>query len=172
MTKTTNPEAVTLDSIAQALDEWRANKHLSKQRAIPDETWQKIFSMENKHTAVALRAIFKLNSQQYEKKRQELISSDEKTPQIEATAKQPISLPSKDIAFAEVKIADTTISALSENARLNSQTIKNIKNTKIEHEEFLDNNTVIVECIRGDGNKLKIHTTCQKIGDILNSFFC
>jgi len=161
------PKKVSLGSIEQALSHWRANKDKYPDSGIPNEIWLQIFLLEDesRYTGSKIRTIFSLNSQQYKKKRDELTAKTvEEKPIVEST--QPPPEP-----FAQVCVENSNVPPLSSNAQISKDIIKNIKATKTETGHFLDPTTIVVECIRQDGQRLKIHTCTQQIDVILHTFY-
>ena len=47
---------------------------------------------------------------------------------------------------------------------------KQLKSAQHKPEHYLDTSTIIVEYIRPDGHRLKIHTTTQSIDHVMQSF--
>ena len=164
---------ITIDAVEKKLIHWRNNRKQYPGTGIPNEIWLQIFSLETAERSVhRLRAIFGLNSQQYKKKHAELIAQKtiiekavvKSTPLPEAPAK-PIT------AFAEVCVENTAVPPLSPDVQATKNTIKAIKNTKVDLDTLLDTSTVIVECIRSDGHRLKIHTCSQRVDIIMQTFY-
>lgn len=165
--------AVTLDSVEQAIANWRANKDQHPGTGIPDNIWRQIFSLESPtRSAHKLRAMFGLNSQQYKKKYAQLITGNT-TPETAPVTSTPLpAAPAKpNNAFAEVCVESQAAPSLASEVQATKDTIKAIKQTKIDLDELLDPNTVVVECIRNDGHRLKIHTCSQRIDVILQAFY-
>jgi len=172
--------AVSLDSVLTELEHWRANKSEYPTNSIPDKVWYHIFQLasEGRHGEAALRKIFGLNSVQYRRKKTELCATENSTmaelPSIEATTVQEreshsstASLP----AFGEVvSLESSTISVPGLHGTTKAD-LTQLKSNKNESLSFLDNSTIIVECIRPDGYRLKIHTTNSSLDTVMNTFF-
>lgn len=84
------PSAVTLDTLAQAINNWRANKK-SMQERIPDSIWEQVLILSEKYSEASLRAATGISSAQFRRK-----LAEHSTP---ATPKKP----SAQVDFCEVK---------------------------------------------------------------------
>ena len=169
---------ITLDAVLDLLEHWRSNKSSYPNSSIPDEIWQQVFALESqgRHTGSTLRKLFGLNSSQYKRKRTELCSP----PKPEQSSKEPSSsTPLSDVAiestpattFAEAVVAPLTP---TEPPSVNGTTkadLSRLKSTKEDGLSFLAQSTIIVECIRPDGHRLKIHTTHNSLDSVMQSFF-
>ncbi len=168
------PEAVTLEPVFKAIQHWRTHKKSYPGGAIPDEVWKKVFILaeQDGYSPSNLRQLFRLNSGQYDRKYQALMgktSSEEKTithpnkdnkpssraiPLVEAVIKPAINIPSLNTAADKTK-----------------KEIKDLKSTAAFDISTLDPTTVVVECIRADGHRLKIHMTTQRVDVLMETFF-
>jgi len=154
-------DIVTIDSVLNEFKQWRKNKGTGANRAIPDSLWMNIFKLEElSHEGSDLRRIFSLNSQQYNKKHEQLINSSN-TPElsfepfvaVEVSNKIEHKITPKQTKLKEVK-----------------SEISQIKSTKKVSEDFSAIKTIIVELVRPDGYKLKIHTTNDSVDLIISTF--
>jgi len=65
---------VTLDQAFKALQHWKSNKNEYPKPGIPDQVWRVIFQLESSgYTAKDIKTLFKLGSEQYDKKHAQLI---------------------------------------------------------------------------------------------------
>ena len=178
-------ELATLDSIEHDLTEWRDSKHLSKQNAIPDKLWIKIFSLECKYSPARIRTFFKLNSTQYSKKHAEFAapatiqeSPANKIVDVFSNNQSLKPSSSKASSFVELglsNIAPPLLSGYIDKSKQmyknkSKQMYKNIKQTKVCHDDILDNTTAIFEVVRNDGVVLKINATNMHVGEVLQAF--
>ncbi len=171
-------EAISIDAVLEKLHHWRENKSSYPDSGIPDTVWKMIFALEDAgHRPSTLRSLFSLNSGQYAKKHEQLSSKPRVIPlnQISPT-------PSKDkqatdpIAFSQISVASpappiSEVPSLTQAAAKNRQTVKKLRSTDSSSEHYLDTTTIIVECIRADGHRLKIHTTTNRLDTIMQAFF-
>ena len=157
---------VTFDSVFKELKNWRNNKGSGSgsSRSIPNALWEKIFALEkSSYEGTDLRRMFVLNAQQYKKKYEELAPSSK----IVAPSLEP---------FAEVSIPVKLKSQyLPERTKLKAvedikSEITQIKSTKKVSDDFSAIKTIIVELVRPDGYKLKIHTTNDSVDLVMSSF--
>lgn len=160
----------TLDSVNSKLIAWRKNKKKTGQINIPDDLWLDIFKVAKIHTPSRVRHFFSLSSSQYNKKYAQLFGSDnnlnEDVELIDNINQVEINHP-----FCEVNIIPDLTPELNAKANEVRTSIKKIKNTKSEPLTYCDNDTVIVECIRSDGHRLKIHTVNKNAQQIVSNFF-
>jgi len=167
-------EAATLDTVFKAIQHWRTHKAAYPGGSIPDEVWKKIFILaeQDEYSPSNLRQLFRLNSGQYDRKYQALMgntSSEGKTitqpnkdnkgssgviPLVEAVIKPAINIPPLNTAADKTK-----------------KEIKDLKSTAAFDISTLDATTVVVECIRADGDRLKIHMTTQRLDVVMETFF-
>lgn len=172
---------VSLDSVEQALMHWRANKDKFPSSGIPDNLWLQIFSLENpSRSGGKLRKLFGLNSQQYKKKHAQLMSEKNgqpaTAPATPPVTEPPASTPDASTSaapspFAEVCVESNAVPPLVPDVQATQATLKTIKNTHTPINTFLDPTTVVIECIRQDGQRLKIHTRTQAIDSIVHTFY-
>jgi len=171
-------EPVTIDKVLNALNHWRENKHDYAGPGIPNEVWLLIFQLENKgHSVVDLRRIFSLSTTQYSTKKKQLINTEPGKPLAVAQKKQSGGSPidDGDIKFCEAtgqqNVPAQSIPSLTETASQNKKAVTQLKSTNNNPESFLDLTTIIVECIRPDGHRMKIHTTTKSIDKVMQGFF-
>lgn len=169
---TPESEAVTLESVFKSIQHWRAHKDEYPGRAIPDEIWKEIFALaeQDDYSPSTVRQLFKLNSEQYNRKHQALMgktSSDDKTI-IDSVEDNKV--PSPAIPFGEA-VANPDIPALKAAADKTKKAVKTLKSTAPFEMSMLDPMTAVVECIRPDGHRLKIHITAQRLDVLIEAFF-
>jgi hypothetical protein len=129
-----------------AFEQWRSGKKRIAE-PIPEELWQKIFSLEPFYSSALLRRFFSLSTKQYAAKREALFPQrpPKSTPQVDTqsqTAASPVSL-------CEVKIK---------------------KPNPYASEPLPSGKTLIVEFCRGDGQIMKIHSTQDSIPLLMRQF--
>ena len=176
-TNSTSTEQLSIDSVLNKLQHWRANKSSYPDSGIPETIWQMIFALEDAgHRPTTLRSLFSLNSGQYTKKREQLKSKAALKPnqndQVPSKANKPRSL----VEFGEVSVVSTApprsdVPSLTQAASQNRQAVKKLRSTESSPDHYLDTTTIIVECIRPDGHRLKIHTTNNRLDTIMQAFF-
>ena len=66
---------------------------------------------------------------------------------------------------------NTAVPPLSPGTEQTKAILKNVKSTKIKLDAILDPTTVVLECIRSDGHRLKIHTSSMRIEAIMTAFY-
>ena len=169
---------VTLDSVMKDMIHWRAHKHQYKGHAIPDDLWLKIFQLEASYSAKLIRATYKISTSQYRTKKQALCPTDAHTEaastapahdQPTATAQTSSSSP-----FCEVNIQPEpppTISSLSQASAQATDALTTLKKTNHSPADYLDNSTVIVECLHPKGYRLNIHTTTARLAEVMQTFY-
>ena len=59
---------------------------------------------------------------------------------------------------------------LAKTAHTTKEMVKKLKSNDNHLAGYVDLNTVIVEYIRPDGHRLKIHTTNQSLGEVMRAF--
>ncbi len=164
----------TLDKVFKALQYWRAHKDQYEGKGIPDSIWRLIFQLEEnkEYSSGELKTLFALNSKQYKVKRSLLCKDSQETIpaalEPNNTSKASPANPAK-LDFAEATV-DQMIPSLAESARRTKQVISKLKSTHLKPEQYLDPTTIIVECIRPDGHRLKIHTTTQSLDRVMQTF--
>ncbi len=163
-----NLAAVTLDQAFKALQHWRANKKAYEGKGIPDPVWHLIFQLEdtNEYSDEELKRLFDLNSRQYTLKRASLRGDKiKKAPEIHA------SVSALDDNNPEINFCEATIAQEVPSLTDTKNNILKLKSSQSKPEEILDLATIIVECIRPDGQRLKIHTTNKNLDRIIGAFF-
>lgn len=172
--------AVSIDSVFKELQHWRKNKKNYDCHGIPDNIWKSIFQLEAEgRPDKELRRIFGLNSEQYRKKHTQhyqLQTSSRpnvtKAHSINGVTKANNVAP---IQFSEAMIDNagqhSPILPLAQAAQKTKQAISQLKSTDNNPERYLDTSTIIVECIRPDGHRLKIHTTNHRLDVVMRAFF-
>lgn len=150
---------ITLDEVNANFNKWRASRDNGGPRAISDDLWRQVFALEsNGHEGDQLRHFFKLNSEQYRKKRVALIDEEPSTKQAEAsTANEP------------PRFSELTVSTHGELSPT-QQTLKTIKHTKLGTETLLDKQTIILEYKRRDGHCLLMHISIGQVDQIFDAF--
>lgn len=167
-------EAVTLDSVFESIQHWREHKEAYPSRAIPDEIWKKIFILaaQGKYKSESLRQLFKLNSAQYNRKYQALNGELSSARPVSNSSVEDKATSSTSPAFGEAiinpAIDKPTLQAAADKTK---QAVKVLKSTKPFETSLLDPTTAVVECIRSDGHRLKIHITTQYLDAIVETFF-
>lgn len=156
----------TLDQVFQAITHWRENKNSYDMPGIPDKIWHMIFKLESQgHSGAQLRRMFSLNSSQYKKKQSELNATEQPTDENIKKNNSPA-----QANFSEVNVSENIMPLPSE-INHTKQVIKKLKSTDNDVTSYLSNNTMVVECFRPDGGRLKIHTTCERFSEIFHNFF-
>ena len=169
--------ATSLDEVFKAVQHWRDHKTDYKGVGIPDDIWVKIFQLESQgYTGIQLRRLFGLNSAQYSRKYMTLTQEDNSASTIDATPKsvktKPATPPPCEFGEATLSSAQQAVPSLDTvAANQTRQALSQLKSTHRQAESYLDINTVIVECIRPDGHRLKIHTTSERLDILMQSFF-
>lgn len=135
---------LSIDSVLQTLEQWRATRSEHHQHTFPDALWHNIFSLATTHSATKIRSLFGISKQQYQKKFDQLYPCSAATP---ASAKEVPSV--APIDFCEVKPKTTPYQPL----KIPAPT------------------TVIVEFCRPDGHLMKIHTTTDNFKALMQAFF-
>lgn len=166
--------AISIDAVLSRLQHWRENKSSYPNTGIPDDIWQMIFSLENAgHRPSTLRSLFSLNSQQFLKKREQLklkpVAPSREVGQAKVKANESL-LSSAQFSEVAVTTSTTEIPPLT-SAAIRTQQAKQLRSPDQSPSQYLDMATIIVECIRPDGHRLKIHTTHHRLDVIMNAFF-
>lgn len=170
-----NPNT-SLDTIFKALQHWRNNKQDYDNSGIPNNVWGMVFELaEQDHNKNELCRMFGLNSQQYDKKRSQYYSSVQPSCGAKPAKTENKIEQNAPIAFSEAILASEktppAIPPLTQATQQTKQAIKKLKSTVNQPEQRLDTTTVIVECIRADGHRLKIHMTNHRIDVLMQNFF-
>lgn len=136
-------EAISLDSVINAMKQWREAKKAGKSRVIPDELWRQIFSLAQSYDPKVLRGLLVISKEQYDNKYRQFIEGDDHK------SEEPASLSTDTSAFCEVKmVSPYEPSPLPKPA----------------------SNLVVVEIYRPDKSLLKIHTTAEQLDKVVQSF--
>ena len=172
---TTQTASITLDDVFKALQHWRDNKTKYEGSGIPKEVWYKIFQLEKAgYKESQLRRLFDLNTTQYRKKREQLTQTQSE-PTVEPSSSESTEVEEKDVVqFGEaVVVHEETqdVPPLTQAANQTKSAISQLKSTSDRMDSYLDTTTVIVECIRDDGHRLKIHTTSERLDIVMRTFF-
>ena len=176
-TQTSPP--ITFDEVFKLIEHWRENKNEYEGTGIPDDIWLKIFELENsgKYTAIQIRRLIGLNTQQYQNKQGQLLklaaSSLPKSKKLTGnTDSTPNNSASQQTDFCEAVVSSVPALTPEETkkAAKTKASIKQLKTAQYKPEQYLDTSTIIVEYIRPDGHRLKIHTTTQSINHVMQSF--
>ena len=151
-----NNQPVTLDDAFKAMQDWRSNKSKYPERGIPDQVWKVLFQLESVgYTSKDIRSLFKLTSEQYDRKRLQLIGP---------FLGQPEQASSDAARFCEA--------TLSINPKVDipplttKKEIAYLKSNRQDPEDYLDLTTIIVECVTPDGRRINIHTTTKSIDQV------
>ena len=174
----TTSTTVTLDEVFKAVQHWRHNKKDYDKPGIPDTVWLMIFQLEDNggYSPKELKRLFTLNSGQYVVKRSQLLSTSKSPAQPSTTVDTTVPPHQPKVAFAQVTVETdppikTAVPSLSEAANATRQVVSHLKSTHSRPADYLDPTTIIVECIRPDGHRLKIHTTCKRVSTVMDAFF-
>ncbi len=166
---------VTLDTTFNALKHWREHKEEYEGSGIPDKLWKMFFQLEkNGLSGSDIRRVFSINSQQYTKKRAELMPDHHVKTAAAFPKKQSDDLVKTDIKFCKVNVKpgiDQSIPSLTQTSKTSKKTLSQLRSTDSSPEHYLDLTTIIVECIRADGRRLNIHTTTQSLDQVMQAFF-
>ena len=172
---TAQTASITLDDVFKALQHWRDNKTQYEGSGIPDEVWHKIFQLEKAgYKAAHLKRLFSLNTMQYRKKQEQSTQTHSETP-VESSSSGSVEVEQKNaVQFGEaVVVHEETqdVPPLTQAANQTKSAISQLKATSDRMDSYLDTTTVIVECIRDDGHRLKIHTTSERLDIVMRTFF-
>ncbi len=165
----------TLDDVFKAMQDWRNNKGGYDSPGIPDNVWKMIFELESQgYSSKDLKRIFSLNSGQHDKKKHQLTGGPKRVSK-EADANNPTKTLAGESSspFCEAKVtadAPSKIPSLSTTLQKNKRAVATLKSTVNKPEDYLDMSTIIVEYIRPDGHRLKIHTTNDSIDKLMCAF--
>ena len=140
--KSSDPQVGTsLDELVKAFEQWRASKK-NPATPIPDALWHALFTLAKAHPVSKLCAFLGINAKQYQNKYGQLHAAQPTQDSTVSTDKGTLKLCRVDIRESLPKAAPMT-------------TV----------------NTIIVECCRADGQRLKIHTTHECIETVMNNFY-
>lgn len=167
--------SITLDDTFKALQHWRNNKTQYEGSGIPDEVWGKIFQLKSVgYTDAELKRMFSLNSTQYRNKKEQLIQAQSE-PTVDPSSSEYTEVEEKDaVQFSEAIVAhegQQDVPPLTQAANQTKSAISQLKSTSDRMDSYLDTTTVIVECLRDDGHRLKIHTTSERLDIVMRTFF-
>ena len=152
---------VTLDQAFKALQHWKSNKSEYPKPGIPDQVWKVIFQLESVgYAAKDLKNLFKLGSEQYDKKHAQLLQA----PSVD-TGKKPV----KTDPFCEATLS--VKAAVDVPPLTTKKDLAYLKSNQQAPEEYLDLTTIIVECVHSDGRRINIHTTIKSIDQVMKAFF-
>lgn len=172
---TSNFDHITIDSVLRDMDHWRTHKNDYPNKAIPDNLWLKIFKLAREHSPSRVKTIFGLNSKQYQVKYDQLTFTD--LPPVKTTAPAKSKNASNPTAFCEVSVKPAASThakpqaAPAPLAHTSRDALAQLKSNDSNPASYLDISTTIVECIRPDGHRLKIHTTNKKLHEVMKVFF-
>ena len=171
-----NTPPITLDKVFKAMQHWRSHKSEYPNPGIPTKLWLMIFELENNgYSGKELRRVLSLNSGQYNKKCTELHKTLKKNLKKSHNTSDKIMPSDNPINFCEATLEKPTppedIPALTKAANNTQKALALLKSTDNKPEQYLDMTTIIVECIRPDGHRLKIHTTHKSIDVVMQTFF-
>ncbi len=173
----TKENPITLDSVFKDMRHWRKHKNEYPEAGIPDGVWRKIFQLEDSgYTTRELKRLFTLNSKQHDLKRCQLRQSHDHN-RAPLGLKMPQSQPEQTenpAVFCEAVVKterQQNIPALTQAANNTKKALSTLKSTHQKADSYLDLTTIIVECIRPDGQRLKIHTTSQSLDTVMQAFF-
>lgn len=163
-----NSKPASLDSVFKAMEYWRKNK--SKYGAsIPDEIWLQLFQLEKAYPLSKIKQIFGISKKTYLNKRAELQGK------INPYQSQPVhDVPT---GFSEAIVSDTPpqFPGPDETPQLTRTDKKSLRKKDRDDDSnpatFLDFSTVVVEFIRADGQRMKIHTTDKSFRELMRVFF-
>lgn len=167
-------DTITLEGVFKSIQHWREHKDEYPGRAIPDEIWKKTFALaeQDDYSPSIVRQLFKLNSEQYNRKHQALMGQTSSEVKPINTSIGNYKKPSPAITFGEA-VADPNIDipTLKAAADKTKKVVKTLKSTEPFKMSMLDPTTAVVECIRADGHRLKIHITAQRLDVLIETFF-
>lgn len=174
-TQSKNVELITIDNIFDEMESWRESPDHKK--GIPDELWIKIFKLARRYPEKRLRSIFSINSKQYKIKHDQLmLKKPKKLDDINSKNNSAIDQARAKPNFCEVKIAPSisdNVPPLTSEREIDKakKHIKTLRSNSNDPESYLSLNTVIVECVHPNGQKLKIHTTNQSLAEVMQAFY-
>jgi len=160
---------VTLGSVLRDIEHWRANKNQYPNKSIPDTIWRNIFELAKVHSLSRIKSIFGVSSNQYNLKHQQLVQAA--LPSIKQAENRSEKQPHADFCEVEIDKLGATVTPLPNVQHATSAAVAGLKSNDNDPSSYLDLSTIIVECIRPDGRRLKIHTTTKKINEVMQAFF-
>jgi len=167
---------IKFDEVFLAMKHWKENKSEYPGPGIPDKIWLMLFQLENNgYTASDLKRLFSLNSNQFKIKRNQLHQAlDHSNSPTKPNAPQSKAENNVAVDFCEAVVKSDNpqnIPPLTQAADNTKKAISKLKSTNHKTENYLDITTIIVECIRPDGQRLKIHTTNQSLNIVMKEFY-
>lgn len=164
---------VTLENVFQSLQHWRNNKTKYPGRGIPNKIWTDIFILagQDGYTSKSIRKLFNLNTQQYNQKHQSLMEKQSSEDKIINNSIEESKQISPAITFGEAVVtSDVDIPRLDAATDKTKKAMKTLKSTAPFETNLLDPTTAVVECIRADGHRLKIHITALRLEVLMQTF--
>ena len=134
---------VNIGELLNQLETWRSQKG-NRSEAIPDDIWQKVFSLEAQFGPKRLRAMLNISNKQYDNKRNELLGSHQ---QNDDCIPEPDTITPQPAPFCQAKVKPS-----------------------FPKVDTLNLETVVVELHRADGNVMKVHTTTASFQEIIHAF--
>ena len=144
--------SITLDQVAKALSEWRANKS-SQGTSIPDAIWLDIFELAKSHPPSGLRSIFQLSTTQYKNKFEKLC--------------KPV--PDPLVPAEETAAPSATTAAASQGKEV---TLYEVTTKPLYEPDVLPKpaDCMVVETHKPDGSVMKFHITLSQLRHTLKEF--
>ena len=169
---------ITFDEVFKLIEHWRDHKHEYNGTGIPDDIWLKIFELENtgSYKTSQIRRLFGLNTQQYRNKQSQLIKPATPLSKVKKSGDNVVLKPNNSAStqddFCEAVLSPVpalTPEEINKAAKTHAA-VKQLKSTQHKPEHYLEPSTIIVEYIRPNGHRLKIHTTTQSIAHVIQIF--
>jgi hypothetical protein len=142
----------TLDDVSLAMKCWRETKKNSSD-SMPDEIWINIFKLADMHSEKRVRVFLGITTTQYAERYRKL------SPQLNRSQ-----TPDPSPEFCEATIPP-------DRERQTRSSVQALRSNKPALESYIDTNTIIVECIKPDGHRIKIHAVQKNIREIMLAFF-
>ena len=168
-------DTITIDSVFTEMENWRKNRSKYPNRSIPDEIWYKCFVLAEKYSGKRVRTLFSMNTEQYNRKYKLLVSDHGKSLNKQDTSARQNNTTNP---LCEVKVEPPELSnkvtepvPLATVSSTTKSDVQMLKSTRNESLDSIDLKTIIVECIRPDGNRLKIHATNKSINEVMACFY-
>lgn len=161
-------QPITLDFIYEKIKYWRDHKKEFDQKAMPDQIWGMIFTFQKQkdYSDSEIKKLFSLNSQQYSKKYTQLMATEENKAEL-STSTEPAQ-------FSEVEVSSepliNVVPSLTGKVQVANEAVAHLKSPDNSLKTYVDIKTIVVEYIRPDGHRLKIHTTTSSIADVMQAF--
>lgn len=138
-------ESYSLDGVLEELENWRANKQ-SASEPIPETLWVKIVTLAQQHSNNAVCKLFRLRNDQLKRKMAALLKSS-----------------ASDLSKKTSTVDDiSTIQLASVNV---------VKKPYQPDPLPLAKDTIIAEFQHANGQVLKIHTTTERLYDLIQHFY-